>query len=82
MIKALEKSPKNLLLINFRKKEETLSKDKIIASACEEYYKIKDKLPLNKQQLGLYSSTAEFVDYILKGTGIKPGCRIKSKYRG
>ena len=65
--KSIGEIAKNILLINFRKKEETLSKAKTIAAACEEYYKIKDKLPLNKQQLGLYSSTAEFVDYILKG---------------
>lgn len=65
--KSIGEIAKNLLLINYRKKENILEKTAQIKEACKNYYAYKNKLPIEKQQLTSYESVQEFVDYIQNG---------------
>lgn len=65
--KGIGEIAKNILLINYRKKEDILSKEKQIFDVCKEYYDIKDQLPIDKQQLTSYDSTQDFIKYITEG---------------
>jgi len=58
---------KNLLLVNYRKKEDILNKAKNITDVCKQYYEIKDKIPTEKQQLTSFHSVQDFIDYIQNG---------------
>lgn len=65
--KSIGEVAKNLLLISFRKNENILQNENEIKDACDFYYKNKNKMPTEKQQLTSYKSVQEFIDYIKKG---------------
>lgn len=55
---------KNLLLASYRKKENILDKTEDITDACKIYYRDKNKIPVERQQLTAYASVDDFINFI------------------
>lgn len=58
---------KNLLLVSHRKDQNVVGRTAEIKQACKDYYKLKDSLPTEQQQLSAYKSVDDFIAYILNG---------------